>query len=410
MLLGLLLLVIASAAVTVILIESRTNTSQSPSSLSGAPPGGSALVSGQAKVRLVKVAGKFPELTDIQFMPTTPPELVTLEKRGLAKRAVFDRSQAEITPIENANELFSVHVNSSSEMGLLGLAFHPDFATNGRFFVHYNPAGAGLRTRISEWSVDPKNGERALAHEVRTVIELEQPYGNHKGGQIAFGPDRMLYIGLGDGGAGGDPHQHGQNLRSLLGKILRVDVEHATNEHPYAIPADNPFRGRNEAREEIWAYGLRNPWRFSFDGKGRLVVADVGQNAWEEVDILSRGDNAGWNTREGKHCYGSDTCSAAGMVDPVWEYGHSMGASITGGYSYTGTHARALQGTWLCGDFVFRKLWALTLPNDASSSASAVFLGTSALMVSTFGRSPDGEVYVGDFATGNIYGFADIEP
>jgi len=381
------------------------------------PPGGDGLSGGALGVRLVRVAGGFTQPTDIQFSPTRPTYLVVLQKQGKATIARFDRDAAERAPIVTGppagepgaarpHGFFEVAVRSESEMGLLGLAFHPRFAESGRFFVHYNPAGPTMKSRIAEWHVDPAHLDDAPPREVRVLLEIDQPFANHKGGQLAFGPDGMLYAGFGDGGSGGDPRGNAQRLDTLLGKMLRLDVDRAEEGRPYAIPADNPFIGRKGARPEIWAHGLRNPWRFSFDGRGRLVVADVGQDLWEEVDVVTRGANLGWNVREGRHCYQGATCGREGLIDPVWEYGHDTGASITGGYVYEGTRAPTLRGKWLVGDFVFRRIWALTLAEEATGEAEPALVGQSDLMLSTFGRAPDGEVYAVDFMSGNLYGFA----
>lgn len=401
---GLSALVALAAAGVYAVVEQRTPVVRSVAPQK--PPGGDGLTGGEAGVRLVRVGGGFTQPTDIQLTPTTPMHLVVLEKPGKATITPFDRDAAERAPVRPGRTLFSVEVHGESEMGLLGLAFHPRFAENGRFFIHYNPAGPKLKSRIAEWYLDPAHLGDGAAREVKALLEIDQPYGNHKGGQIQFGPDGMLYIGFGDGGSGGDPHGNAQRLDTLLGKMLRLDVDHATEGRAYAIPADNPHVGAKDARPEIWAHGLRNPWRFSFDGRGRLVVADVGQDKWEEVDIVSRGANLGWREREGRHCYASPACRREGLVEPVWEYGHDVGASVTGGYEYAGTRAPSLRGKWVCGDFVSRRLWALALPADAAieAQAQATFVGQSELMVSTFGRAPDGEVYAIDFMSGNLYG------
>lgn len=368
---------------------------------------------GATDVRLVPVARGYEQPTDVAFTPTDPPRLIVLEKTGKARIATFRRDAAEKHPVEGARTWFEVAVNQASEMGLLGIALHPRFAENGRFFVHHDPAGPKLRSRITEWHVDPARLDDARPELVRTLLELDQPFANHKGGQLAFGPDGMLYIGFGDGGSGGDPHGNGQNLGTWLGKILRIDVEHADDAHPYAAPPDGPLVGREGARPEIWAWGLRNPWRFSFDPAGRLVVADVGQDLWEEVDLVTRGGNYGWNVREGRHCYQREACDAAGLVDPVWEYGHDVGSSITGGYAYLGSRAPSLRGRWLVGDFGSGRLWSLALPEKADAGgaeAVAASLGRADINPSTFGRAPDGEVYVADFGSGTLFGLAARAP
>ena len=293
-------------------------------------------------------------------------------------------------------------VRFGGERGLLGLAFHPQYAENGRFFVNYTrePDGA---TVIAEYraSGDPN---RADPQSERIILTIEQPFPNHNGGQLQFGPDGMLYIGMGDGGAAGDPLGHGQDLGTLLGALLRIDVDSAT---PYAIPDDNPFVGQTGARAEIWAYGLRNPWRFSFDRcNGRLLLADVGQNRWEEVDLIKKGGNYGWNVMEGAHCFRPQAgCRTEGLEMPIAEYDHSLGCSITGGYVYRGTRIPRLIGRYLFGDFCSGRIWALTpLVPDAQSADEWRMddLLSTSLSIGSFGEDEAGELYVLDLR-GGVY-------
>jgi glucose/arabinose dehydrogenase len=301
-------------------------------------------------------------------------------------------------------------VLTRSEQGMLGLAFHPKFKANGRFFLNYSVDVSGQKTtRVAEWAVEPGNPiADTQPREVRTIIEVAQPYANHNAGQLAFGPDGMLYIGLGDGGAANDPHGHGQNLGTLLGSMLRLDIDRA---EPYAIPADNPFVGREGARGEIWAYGLRNPWRYSFAPDGRLVVADVGQNAFEEITIVGRGENHGWKVREAAHCFpGGERCHGDTVyTDPVWEYPRNEGISVTGGYVYTGKSIPALVGRYVFGDYGSGRLWALALPQAKSLQPDSAIraLGGFDVTPATFGVDHAGEMYVADFARGRIYRFSD---
>jgi glucose/arabinose dehydrogenase len=294
-----------------------------------------------------------------------------------------------------------VEVETESELGLLGLAFHPRYADNGLFYLDTNPHGGGpLRTRISEWSWRPEMAGKQLATQKRVLLEIEQPYKNHDGGQVAFGPDGYLYIGMGDGGSRADPQGNGQNLGVLLGKMLRIDVNSSPS---YAVPPDNPFVNQPGARPEIWAYGMRNPWRFSFDPKGRLIAADVGQDSFEEVDVVSAGANMGWNVREATHCFNpKDGCPKGDMVDPIFEYGREMGQSITGGFVYQGTAIPWLRDKYVVGDFVTGRLWALELPSDASQQAKAEELGVFPHAFSSFARAPNGEIYALDFARGLV--------
>jgi glucose/arabinose dehydrogenase len=274
-------------------------------------------------------------------------------------------------------------VRYGGEQGLLGLAFHPDYKKNGRFFVNYVRKTDGS-TVVAEFRVS-SNANVALADE-RTLLTVAQPYPNHKGGMVEFGPDGFLYIALGDGGSGGDPGNRGQNTHELLGKILRIDVDRGM---PYEIPNDNPFVGGG-GRPEVFAYGLRNPWRFSFDRQtGELWAADVGQNEWEEIDIVKRGGNYGWRVMEGTHCFlPRQGCARDGLVPPVAEYGHDGGrCAITGGYVYRGARVPALRGAYLYADFCSGEIFAL------SEGAQRMLLQTG-LQISSFGQDRDGELYV----------------
>ncbi|HEV8340252.1 MAG TPA: PQQ-dependent sugar dehydrogenase [bacterium] len=292
----------------------------------------------------------------------------------------------------------SARVISGGEMGLLSVAFHPRFASNGRFFVNYTANGDRLRTVIAEYRVSDDDPNVASRTE-RVVLTIDQPYRNHNGGLNLFGPDGMLYIGMGDGGSGGDPHNNGQRLDTLLGKMLRIDVDGGT---PYRVPPDNPFVGRAGARGEIWAYGLRNPWRFSFDRRnGRLFVADVGQNAWEEIDLLERGGNYGWRIMEGAHCFRPQNgCDRDRLALPIAEYGREGGCSVTGGFVYRGSRIRDLVGRYLFADYCSGRLWMLT--EGAAGRWTMNTLLDSGLRVSSFGEDQDGELYVVDHG-GAVY-------
>jgi glucose/arabinose dehydrogenase len=282
-----------------------------------------------------------------------------------------------------------------NEMGLLGLAFHPDFAKNATFFVDYTASKLTRRiTRVSRFRVGPYKNAADVASE-ETVIEVGQPYSNHNGGQVAFGPDGFLYIALGDGGSGGDPQGNGQDLRSLLGKILRLDVAKT----PYAIPPDNPLKGKGGgAKEEVFAWGLRNPWRFSFDREtGALWAADVGQVTWEEIDLVEKGKNYGWDCREGFHPYAparerSEACeSARDLVDPVFAYGREEGISVTGGYVYYGSALPDLLGWYVYADYGSGKVWALRIEDGSPINR---LLADTNLLISSFGLDESGEIYL----------------
>lgn len=291
-------------------------------------------------------------------------------------------------------------VDSGGEKGLLGLAFHPDFKSNGRFFVNYTrSSGAPLRTVIAEYKVAPSDADAADPAE-RVLMEITQPFANHNGGMIAFGPDGYLYIGMGDGGSGGDPFNNGQRTDTLLGKLLRIDVDGAS---PYAVPKGNPFADRPGFRGEIWAYGLRNPWRFSFDRlTGRLFLGDVGQNEVEEVDLIVRGENYGWNIMEGSRCYPRPSgCDRDGLSLPIAEYGRSEGISITGGYVYRGGQETSLKGAYIFGDFGSSRVWSL-VETGAGTWKRAEILRPG-FNISSFGQDEQGELYIVNYSGGSIH-------
>ncbi len=285
-------------------------------------------------------------------------------------------------------------ITTGGETGLLGLAFSPDWTTSRTAYVSRTAPGGSTGLRSVVTRIKSTDGgvtlDRATEQE---LLVIEQPFSNHNGGNVAFGPDGYLYLGFGDGGSGGDPMGNGQSLSTLLGKLLRIDVASAG---AYQVPADNPFVGRAGARGEIWAFGLRNPWRWSFDrATGALWVGDVGQNMWEEIDVVERGGNYGWNVREGKHCYNAGTCASAGMIDPVWDYSHADGVSVTGGYVYRGAAIPPLVGTYVFSDYGSGKLWGL-FPSGASGALAAQELLTAGFNVSSFGEGIDGELYMLD--------------
>ena len=245
---------------------------------------------------------------------------------------------------------------------------------------------------MSRFAARADDPDRADATTEAVIMEVAQPYSNHNGGQLAFGPDGYLYLGPGDGGSGGDPSGNGQNLGTLLGKILRIDVRGVRN--GYRIPPDNPFVGVQGARPEVWAYGMRNPWRFSFDSAtGRLWAADVGQNAWEEVNRVERGGNYGWNVMEGRHCYKpSSGCDRSELILPLAEYSHNDGCSVTGGFVYRGQRLASLQGAYLYADYCSGKIWALRPQSDGSVSNEEI-LDTN-LQIASFAQDLAGEVYI----------------
>ena len=287
----------------------------------------------------------------------------------------------------------SSQVVSGGELGLLGLAFHPDYERNGRYFVNYTTGqGSRIFTVVSEFN---RSGQQE-----RVLLRQRQPYQNHNGGHIAFGPDGYLYISFGDGGSAGDPLGSGQDTRTILGAILRIDVD---REQPYAIPQDNPFVAGG-GRPEIYAYGLRNVWKFSFDrGTGFLYGADVGQDTWEEINIIVRGGNYGWNTLEGKHCFRpASGCSAKGMVPPIWEYPRTDGISVTGGYVYRGVRIPSLNGIYLYADWGSGKIWGLKFDPQQKKVTQQQLLLETQLRISAFGELRSGELIVLD-QRGQLY-------
>jgi glucose/arabinose dehydrogenase len=320
---------------------------------------------------------------DIQPANDGSGRLFIIEKSGYIR--VYENGQLLNEPFLDITDRVNAGGN---EMGLLGLAFHPDYEQNGFFYVNYT--GDGGNTRISRFQA---NGNSADNASEKVLLIIDQPYENHNGGALSFGPDGYLYAGLGDGGLAGDPHKNGQNINALLGKILRVDVN---NGDPYAIPSDNPFGN------EVWAYGLRNPWRISFDrATGDLWIGDVGQGTWEEVDYLAAGSeggaNFGWSVMEGNHAYDSEPQS--GMLLPATEYSHAEGGcSVTGGYVYRGTIPE-WNGVYIYGDYCSGKVWALILSNGQWQSQ--VMFETD-LRITSFGQDESGEIYLAS-DTGNIY-------
>lgn len=291
-------------------------------------------------------------------------------------------------------------IEAGGERGLLGFAFHPEFRKNHFIYVHYSAKGTG-DTVIARYKVQGGTVDTTSA---LILFTTSQPFSNHNGGQIEFGRDGLLYIALGDGGNGGDPLGNGQNRSTFLGKILRIDVDRKQGDKNYGIPASNPFRGNSSGfKEEIYAYGLRNPWRFSFDSKtGKLWAADVGQGSYEEIDIIKRGANYGWNTMEGFHCFSPSTgCDQNGLTLPVTEYDHSNdNVSVTGGYVYRAFKNMPLHGLYIFGDFGSGRVFALDSNNPTSSPAQIL---DSDKLISSFGVDAKGELYLLSYGNGKVY-------
>lgn len=283
----------------------------------------------------------------------------------------------------------------ANEQGLLGLAMHPDFKSNGIFFASYT-SREDDRSVISRFRVSKDNPNQADPQSEEVILEVAQPFKNHNGGPIEFGPDGYLYIGLGDGGSRNDPYANGQDLSTLLGTILRIDVNQTDGDRKYGIPADNPFVNTQGARPEIYAYGIRNPWRIAFDSEtGLLWIGDVGQELWEEVNVIRKGGNYGWSVREGTQTFGNRTADPAlgELIPPVWEYDHGVGKSITGGRVYRSSRLPQLAGKYIYADYVSGSVWALSYDQATGQATRNEQVIASGIPVLGFGHDPSGEVY-----------------
>jgi glucose/arabinose dehydrogenase len=323
---------------------------------------------------------------------------------------VFENSESTTT-LEVFLDI-SDKVLYGGEQGLLGLAFHPNFGSNSFFYVDYT-ANNPRRTVITRYAVEQGNPNQGDENSEQIILEVQQPYSNHNGGQIAFGPDGYLYIALGDGGSGGDPSGNGQNRATLLGSILRIDVDSPSDGKEYSVPADNPFVGNAQGyREEIWAYGLRNPWRFSFDPvTDWLWAGDVGQSSREEIDIIEKGGNYGWNVMEGSQCYSpSSGCDQTGLELPLLDYGRNLGYSVSGGFVYRGSELPELAGAYIYGDYGSGRIWALEY--DGVGEAVRTELLDTSLSISSFGVDDENELYICDLGGKiyKLYATTDTEP
>ncbi|MEM8559180.1 MAG: PQQ-dependent sugar dehydrogenase [Bacteroidota bacterium] len=343
----------------------------------------------------------FGVIVDLQHDNTNADRLYVVEQNGQVVTFTKAANGGDAAPFLDIRD----RVFNSGELGLLGLAFHPDHATNGRFFVYYT-ASSPTRSIVAEYARSTSNPLEADPASERILLEVDQPFPNHNAGQIAFGPDGRLYIALGDGGSGGDPEENGEDPTTLLGSILRIDVDNVPVGATYGIPDDNPFADlAGPEQPEIYAYGLRNPWRFSFDPvTGTLWAADVGQNAFEEINLIENGGHYGWDIAEAFACYEpAVNCDRTGLTDPIYAYAHgaATGRSITGGYVYRGPTLAGLTGQYIYGDFVSSNIWALDTSNPDSFVNTRI--GT-VLNPTSFGTDASGEVYALS-ALGRIYRF-----
>lgn len=321
--------------------------------------------------------------------------LFVVEQHGVVR--IIENGRLRTEPFLDIRD----RVVNGGEKGLLSIAFHPQYKENGLFYVDYTTRTSGLHTIIAEFSRIGYNHADPLSE--RMLFKIRQPFGNHNGGQLVFGPDGYLYIGMGDGGAANDPHDNGQKTDTLLGALLRISVDRKTGGKPYGIPSDNPFIGQRRFREEIWAYGLRNPWRFTFDaGNGRLYLADVGQDRYEEIDIIKKGRNYGWNIMEGNICTPgvNRRCNKSGLEPPIFTYPQPQGFSITGGFVYRGNSIPDLCGVYIYGDYGTQRIWGLRF--DGRRVTRQRELLNTRHAISSFGQDQELEIYVTDHQSGKI--------
>lgn len=344
-------------------------------------------------------AFEFNRPVDLQSPDDGTDRIFVVEQSGLIKTFSNDPSTTVGTIFLNIENLVD---DSESEMGLLAMAFHPNYSTNGLFYVNYSSSRS--LSVVSQFKVSASNANMADLSSETVILEIPQPFTNHNGGQLAFGPDGFLYIASGDGGSGGDPQGNAQNRSNLLGAILRIDVDGMENGLNYTIPTDNPFVNDTSVRGEIFAYGLRNPWRMSFDTQtGILWTGDVGQGQLEEIDIIENGGNYGWNILEGTDCFQTDNCDQTNLTLPVFEYSHNNGdLSITGGYVYRGTRVPSLQGKYIYGDFVSGRIWSLN--TSSGTTPDNELIEDTDLNIASFGTDANNELYICSF-NGRIYKF-----
>jgi glucose/arabinose dehydrogenase len=386
--------------------EPSTSSTSSPDASGVVPPDSSqgaepAFDPARVTVALRRIAGGLNQPVGVTGSGDGSGRLFALEQPGRI-RIVQDGRLVE-RPFLDISGL----VSCCSERGLLGIAFPPHFEpATGTFYIDYTDVNGD--TVIAAVTVDGADQDRADAGSLRALLHIDQPYANHNGGGLAFGPDGDLYIGMGDGGSGGDPHGNGQRLDTLLGKLLRIDIAvEAGAERPYKIPTDNPFTADPSRRAEIWAYGLRNPWRFSFDREtGDLWIGDVGQNRYEEIDRVVVGTlggaNFGWNIMEGGHCFNRDDCNRTNLVLPIAEYDHSAGdCAVVGGYVYRGSAFPALVGGYVFGDECSGTLRGLVAAGPAQQKPAVLL--ESDRVISSFGEGDDEELYLTDLASGELY-------
>ncbi len=363
----------------------------------------------QIHIQMREVATGLKQPVDIQFVQGQPSVMLVVQKQGNV--IWIDRD----TPTQRGTLLKEPKTVTEVEQGMLGLVAHPNFATTGKLYTNTTvklPDGKEV-SQVQEWLTTPgQDLRKATPKPGRTLLNVPQPYQNHNAGQLAFGPDGYLYVGWGDGGLADDPRGHGQNTQTMLGTMLRLDVDSPPQDNkPYAIPRDNPFLNKEGFLPEIWAYGFRNPWRYSFGPQGQLIVADVGQDKWEEIAIVQAGQNHGWKIREGDHCFDPpQNCPTEGLTDPIYTYDHTEGVSITGGYVYTGKALPALDKLYVFGDFVTGRIWAIPTDKTKVESNQIHALGKWPILLSSFGQDEVGELYATDFTEGRILKLVEAKP
>jgi glucose/arabinose dehydrogenase len=362
--------------------------------------GGSNQPNSSPFISLQPIASGLSSPLDLEQPPDNSGRLFVVEQGGLIK--IIQSGTLLPQPFLNLSSKIVPNI-SGTEMGLLGITFHPAFQQNGKLYVNYVRDNAGqFQSVISEFQASAANPNVAdpASERILLVVNQVSNFPNHKAGQLAFGPDGFLYFGLGDGGGAGDPFGHGQDTNFLLGKMMRIDVNNTSPGLPYAIPADNPFVNGG-GLPEIFAFGFRNPWRFSFDhASGRLFVADVGQDKFEEVDLVQKGGNYGWNTMEGMHCFNPPSgCNISGLMLPIVEIPHPEGQAVIGGFVYQGATLAGLQGQYIFGDLNGR-IW--TLQEGPPGTFTRTLLDNTGLTISSFGQDQSGELYVVDIGNGRV--------
>ena len=354
----------------------------------------------------------FNEPIQVLFDGINNDTMYVVEKDGVVLRVSTNKKETEKPVFLDISDRVVI---TNDEEGLLSLAFHPNYEKNSELFVWYS-AQKPKRSVLSRF-IKNKDTETADSSSEEIILEVQQPWANHNGGTVLFGKDGFLYVGIGDGGAANDPHKNGQNKNTLLGSVIRIDVDKKSKKTPYSIPPSNPLVGQDGVREELWAWGLRNPWRMSFDRKtGLLWVGDVGQNSWEEIDIVKKGGNYGWNFREGKHDFSKNKNEDQELIDPIFEYGRRAGGSITGGYVYRGKEIPSLVGSYIYSDYLSKRSWSLA-PDEKDNTIykSTRIAKKTPIAIASFSESPSGEILACGFSNpysqkGKIYRLFSSEP